>query len=197
MKEIFKSFCGFIRGFLNLATSMIDRCFEKIPGTTHGSKQRRFFTYVMIFWVLVMVLELVLGARVLDYWPGFTLALLSGLYFVTVVFGVLFLASHKFSVAPARLAFDALVSMTSSVFSFALVFRSIGFSSVSGCPKPYDSIDAVYFSAVTFSTLGYGDFHPCADARIYAALQAMLGNLHLGLIVGAAFLLASSVSNQQ
>jgi len=50
-----------------------------------------------------------------------------------------------------------------------------------------NSRDAVYFSAVTFSTLGYGDFRPCEVARIWAAGQAILGNLHLGLIVGAAF----------
>ena len=33
----------------------------------------------------------------------------------------------------------------------------------------------IYFSIVTFTTLGYGDFSPIYDARIIASIQAMLG----------------------
>lgn len=168
--------------------------FEKIPGSTHGSKQRRLFTYVMMFWIFMMVIEILSGTRVLDNWLGYILAALSVLYFFTVVIGVLFLASHEFKVAPARLSSDALVSMIFCVMSFALVFRSLGFSAGEECLGPFDPVESVYFSAVTFSTLGYGDFHPCSNAQLFAAFQAMLGNLHLGLIVGAAFFLASSIS---
>lgn len=184
-----KYICRCFKKIINTRSTL----FEKIPGSTRGSKQRRLFTYAMIFWLVMMVLEILVGARVLDDWPGFALAALSVLYFVTVVLGVLFLASHKFTVAPVRLAFDALISMTSCVMSFALVFRSLGFSSNELCEGPFSPVEAVYFSAVTFSTLGYGDFHPCSNSQLFAAFQAMLGNLHLGLIVGSAFLLASSI----
>ena len=44
---------------------------------------------------------------------------------------------------------------------------------------------------VTFSTLGYGDFSPVPSGRIMAALQGLLGNLHLGLLAGSVFLALS------
>ena len=45
---------------------------------------------------------------------------------------------------------------------------------------------AVYFSTVTFTTLGYGDYRPSPDARPVAALQAVLGYIYLGLLVATA-----------
>lgn len=45
------------------------------------------------------------------------------------------------------------------------------------------SADALYFSTVTWTTLGYGDIHPSADARAYAAIEAFFGYLFMGLMV--------------
>ncbi len=67
------------------------------------------------------------------------------------------------------------------IFVFALWYRIFDII-------PYfQALDTVYFSAVTFSTLGFGDFSPKPPARMFAAIQAILGNLHLGIIVGAIF----------
>lgn len=49
-----------------------------------------------------------------------------------------------------------------------------------------DWATAIYFSTVTFTTLGYGDFQPVATLRLVAAGEALLGYLFLGLLVGAA-----------
>jgi len=46
--------------------------------------------------------------------------------------------------------------------------------------------DALYFSIVTFTTLGYGDLTPNDQFKIVAAGQAVLGYITLGLIVGYA-----------
>lgn len=46
--------------------------------------------------------------------------------------------------------------------------------------------DALYFSAVTFTTLGYGDLQPEGFGRVFAALEAFCGYLFLGVIVVAA-----------
>lgn len=51
---------------------------------------------------------------------------------------------------------------------------------------PLDWGTAIYFSIVTFTTLGYGDFQPVVGLRLIAATQALLGYLFLGLLVGAA-----------
>ena len=46
--------------------------------------------------------------------------------------------------------------------------------------------DALYFSMVTFTTLGYGDLTPNDQFKILASGQAVLGYITLGLIVGYA-----------
>ena len=101
--------------------------------------------------------------------------------------GVVLLTSRDFQPDPLRLAFDTLVSLIFTIFAFAYLYRGLGISLTSCCTGAGSVSDHIYFSAVTFSTLGYGDFRPCPASRPWAALQAILGNLHLGLIVGSAF----------
>jgi len=44
--------------------------------------------------------------------------------------------------------------------------------------------DALYFSIVTWTTLGYGDFQPQEYFRLFAAIEAIYGYMFLGLMVG-------------
>ena len=46
--------------------------------------------------------------------------------------------------------------------------------------------DALYFSVVTFTTLGYGDMAPREEYRLVAAFQAIFGYLSLGALAGMA-----------
>ena len=46
--------------------------------------------------------------------------------------------------------------------------------------------DALYFSVVTFTTLGYGDMAPREEYRLVAAVQAIYGYLSLGALTGMA-----------
>ncbi|WP_176809104.1 potassium channel family protein [Dyella sp. 333MFSha] len=56
--------------------------------------------------------------------------------------------------------------------------------------------DAIYFSAVTFTTLGYGDFVPNAGAgRALAIFEAMLGTAHSVFFV-LVFLRGGAISEQ-
>jgi TRAP-type C4-dicarboxylate transport system permease large subunit len=50
--------------------------------------------------------------------------------------------------------------------------------------------DAVYFSTVTFSTLGYGDITPPLGWRVFAALESMNGFILIGWSI--AYLIAAS-----
>ena len=43
--------------------------------------------------------------------------------------------------------------------------------------------DALYFSTVSFTTLGYGDFQPDIKLRILAGIQAFSGYIYLGFII--------------
>ena len=68
---------------------------------------------------------------------------------------------------------------------------SIRWAETAPPPQPVDMLQidrqfssALYFSFVTFTTLGYGDFQPMPRMRLLAAIEAVLGYLYLGLLVG-------------
>ncbi|HUU20325.1 MAG TPA: ion channel [Sedimentisphaerales bacterium] len=47
-----------------------------------------------------------------------------------------------------------------------------------------DWYNSLYFSIVTWTTLGYGDFSPVACLRFVAALEAVMGYIYMALLVG-------------
>jgi hypothetical protein len=65
---------------------------------------------------------------------------------------------------------------------FAIVHHAIGFSSQGAATDSF--WDALYFSVVTWTTLGYGDIQPVRDLRMFAAIEALYGYIFFGLIVG-------------
>jgi hypothetical protein len=71
---------------------------------------------------------------------------------------------------------------TIEVWVWALAYLAIGV--VNGLEE------AVYFSTVTFSTLGYGDITLATDWRVFAALEAMNGFILIGWSI--AYLIAAS-----
>lgn len=113
------------------------------------------------------------------------------IFFVLVVLAIPFLSSRNFKPAPLRLFADVLISITLNIVSFGLIYRYFGIE-----PEGAE-LDHYYFSAVTFSTWGFGDFAPNPNARFFAGLQAILGNLHLGIIFGAMFLAAQTLPLEQ
>lgn len=127
----------------------------------------------------------VLGDRAI----GMVLVAMSTVYFAVVIVGVLFLVARRYGVAPLRLARDSALSVLFNLLAFAVLYRSFGIG-LEHCigPAESDPTASLYFSMVTFSTLGYGDFRPCEVTRVWAASQAILGNLHLAIIVASAFL---------
>ncbi|WP_429223157.1 ion channel, partial [Aeromonas veronii] len=44
-------------------------------------------------------------------------------------------------------------------------------------------LECLYYSVVTFTTLGYGDFTPVGLSRIFAAFEAFTGSFTLALFV--------------
>ncbi|MDM7983263.1 MAG: potassium channel family protein [Maricaulis sp.] len=63
------------------------------------------------------------------------------------------------------------------ILVFALAYRHFG---ISGADSKGDYL---YFSIVTFTTLGYGDMSPIGPARYFANIQALSGFLFVPLIV--------------
>lgn len=171
------------------------------PDSSPGSNTRRLLSRLSLIIVLTLVAESALAPRGvieagLTRLVGFVLVVWSVLYFALMVLYVLFRASAAFRPAPLRLFGDTLISIALAVLSFALLYRSYGIIGPDNVTAIL-SRDYLYFSAVTFSTLGFGDFRPVPEARLIAASQAILGNLHLGIIVGAAFFAAQNHSGSE
>ena len=160
--------------------------------STPGSNQRRLVTRATLLAGLVVISETILAQFGLHLFgnsalTGFAAAAWSIAYFVMIVSWVMFLTSQNYPPDATRLVVDILVSILLSVAGFSLLYRSLGIVDTGNDNDLAKPLDFLYFAAVTFSTLGYGDFRPAAITRIFAAIHAILGNLHLGFLVGAAF----------
>ena len=86
---------------------------------------------------------------------------------------------HRVDLDPERLLFDISISSALVIWAFAGVYR---FGELAGAEG---TLDALYFSGVSFSTLGYGDLVPKGHLKALAALQGVVGYVHLGVLVSA------------
>ncbi|MEO1107151.1 MAG: potassium channel family protein [Pseudomonadota bacterium] len=88
--------------------------------------------------------------------------------------------------SPRRLLLLMGVSFIQVVpFLFAAVYGAFGYNDncVIGAQGP---ADILYFSYVTFTTVGYGDMSPVGLCRALAAAEAVTGYILLGMFVAAA-----------
>lgn len=160
--------------------------------STYGSRLRAYCTIASVLLIVLLCIEAAFGVLEPDKarWIKITIAyfvvIWAVAFFNLVIVVVLFLTSRHFKPDALRLLIDGLVSISLCILGFALAYRIGG---IVGPDGVYTDriLDFVYFSAVTFSTLGFGDFQPSERMRLLAAFQALLGNLHLGVIVGAMF----------
>ena len=70
------------------------------------------------------------------------------------------------------------------ISSYARLYRVHGIVDTATNKVTKDPSDCLYFSMVTWTTLGYGDFRPNPSARFLAASEAMLGYIVMAIIVG-------------
>ena len=84
---------------------------------------------------------------------------------------------------PKRLIYIIMISVI--LFGLLYSFFPQEIKDPSLANKPYYKIlyDSLYFSVVTFTTLGYGDFIPTEFLRLFAAGEALFGAITLGFLV--------------
>lgn len=115
--------------------------------------------------------------------------LVVGVACIAAMVSVILLITGRGSVSAGRSCVSIAIQAVLLIGIFAVAYSAHG---LSGCeasvdvncrvPVPWDT--ALYFSTVTWTTLGYGDFQPAADLLLLAAFQAVLGCGFLGLLVG-------------
>jgi len=69
---------------------------------------------------------------------------------------------------------------------FAAAYRDTGLIDTSDGSLVTDAGRCLYFSVITWTTLGYGDFRPTPAARPLAAIEAITGYLFMALSIGSA-----------
>eukprot|EP00752_Nemacystus_decipiens_P000203 g203.t1 len=113
-----------------------------------------------------------------DAVAGYSFAVLS----LTLLFGGTVLQFYRRPDGPL-IALTLGLHVPSYILTYAGVYR--GFGLLSGGEAVYpETATAVYFSIVTITTLGYGDFSPRPDLQFLAAVQAITGLLVFGVFVG-------------
>lgn len=103
-----------------------------------------------------------------------------------VIYIFFILKRTKFIRALSQLVEISLMSLSlilTVVFSYTDIYRYLGIIDGSGVVVR-DSLSCFYFSIVTYTTLGYGDYRPSPEARLFAASEALLGYILLSLFIG-------------
>ncbi len=76
---------------------------------------------------------------------------------------------------------NTVLLLVASIVVFAWTYWSL--QPPSGVTQSETKADHLYFSVVTFTTLGYGDMAPLGQARFLAGLQALLGAFFTPLLI--------------
>ncbi|EPE37353.1 ion channel [Candidatus Photodesmus anomalopis] len=91
--------------------------------------------------------------------------------------------------SPAKvILFSLFLIMSCSVAYFILgtaAIENLSHSHIENSWERYafEFLNAIYFSVVTFTTLGYGDIYPVGIAKLVATLEAFIGNFTMALFV--------------
>ena len=68
------------------------------------------------------------------------------------------------------------------IFLFSFIYFFAGIWNINHV-KVNDFLSSLYFSIVTFTTLGYGDFHPKGYIRFFASFEALIGAVLIALFI--------------
>ena len=146
--------------------------------------------FLVVLWALILY-----GMRVYTGTdPSVTriLLLVSFAVIYVAAIGSCLLAEECSTRIVARFAGNAFWLITFVIEVFGKIFATIGLHPTAASDPAYvdHSPDvAIYFSIITWTTVGYGDFVPTPSGRFYAAAEAFLGYIFMGVALSAAFYL--------
>lgn len=83
------------------------------------------------------------------------------------------------------------------ILSYAMYYIQTGIFFGDNDSISHNHFETLYFSIVTWTTLGYGDFRPVESARFIAASEALLGYIYMGVFVGLVLAYTNSKRESQ
>lgn len=84
-----------------------------------------------------------------------------------------------------------------TILFFGVIYTELGIVWVGGSGVLVQNFTTcLYFSATTFTTVGYGDFAPTPESRLLASIEALTGYLMLGTMTGVLFVVLSRWSDR-
>lgn len=115
------------------------------------------------------------------------------LLFVSAYYSFTFFKSKL----PYQKLFYYLLTLPIIIGYFALVYKSFGIidTATNGLVKP-DWLNAIYFSVVTWTTLGYGDFKPVEELKPWVIVEAIMGYIYMGLLVGKILFISTQATHK-
>ena len=126
-----------------------------------------------------------------DFAGGMTLRVVLGLWSTGLILGILFsvwlwltIAGNTFRTVMGKLMICLLMLglLCNWVLLYAVAYAYLGL--IDGERLVREPITCLYFSIVTWTTLGYGDVRPSTDARFVAASEALLGYIWMAFFIG-------------
>ena len=99
--------------------------------------------------------------------------------------------SHTDRFVWMRFVLVSVVVLCTTLLNFASIYRVVGLVPPAQIGSPHgetapvctDSESCLYFTVITWTTVGYGDFTPTPAARPYAAIEAMVGYMFMAFFV--------------
>lgn len=151
----------------------------------------KFIDEIILLAGMLIAYVLLLSAKYLELYA------LWGSLFVLVVVAGYYSATFFKSDTPYQKLFYYLLTLPLIIGYFALVYKAFGIidTSTNEAVKP-DWLNSIYFSVVTWTTLGYGDYKPIEDLKTWVIVEALMGYLYMGLLVGKVLFISSRAAKK-
>ncbi|MES9902668.1 MAG: ion channel [Sedimenticola sp.] len=86
---------------------------------------------------------------------------------------------------PVRSLIFYLLSVIPLILTFSSIYNYYGIIGIDNKLSHPSFLETTYFSVVTWTSLGYGDFKPSGEnpTMIWAMIEVLLGYLYMGLLI--------------